>query len=36
MHHLQGHLTLYFAAGTRLLKLQLNEIGSLKCSRDIC
>ena len=34
LHHLQGVLTLYVANVTKLLKLQLNKIGTLKRSRD--
>ena len=39
LHHLQGVLILYFAKVTKLLellKLQLNKISRLKCSRDRC
>jgi len=36
LHHFQGVLTLYFAKVTKLLKLQLNKICRLKCSRDHC
>ena len=36
LQHLQGVLTLCFAKVTKLLKLQLNKISRLKCSRDHC
>ena len=36
LHHLQRTLTLCFAKVTKLFKLQLTKIGTLKCSRDRC
>ena len=36
LYRLQGFLTLYFAMVTKLLKLQLNKISRLKCSRGRC
>ena len=36
LHYLQWVLNLCFATVTTLLKLQLNKIGRLKCSRDRC
>jgi len=36
MHHLQGVLILCFAKVTKLFKLQLTKISTLKCSRDQC
>jgi hypothetical protein len=35
-HNLQGVLSLYCAKVTKLLKLHLNKISGLKCSRDRC